>query len=117
MNTTQMAATADATPPCQPARSTTPLGVVVIGRNEGERLRRCFASLSETAALIVYVDSGSTDGSLDLARQLGVQVVPLDLSTPLYGCACAQRGFCGTAGPGWQFDSGLFCRRRLRGPR
>jgi hypothetical protein len=69
------------------------LGVVVIGRNEGERLRRCFASLSETAALIVYVDSGSTDGSLDLARQLGVQVVPLDLSTPFTAARARNEGF------------------------
>ena len=37
--------------------------VVAIGRNEGERLRRCLASLAGQAGLVVYVDSGSTDGS------------------------------------------------------
>ena len=31
--------------------------------------------------MIVYVDSGSTDGSVELARSLGVDVVKLDLST------------------------------------
>jgi len=53
-----------------------PVGVVVIGRNEGERLRRCLHSL-HAAARVVYVDSGSTDGSPDLARSLGCSVVEL----------------------------------------
>ena len=56
------------------------LGVVVIGRNEGARLARCLASLSAgpTVHPIVYVDSGSTDGSLALARAHGADVVELD---------------------------------------
>ena len=37
-------------------------GAVVIGRNEGDRLKRCLASLP-AAARIVYVDSGQ--GSVD----------------------------------------------------
>ena len=52
------------------------LGVVVIGRNEGDRLRACLESLKE-AKYRVYVDSGSTDGSLALARGMGVEVVEL----------------------------------------
>ena len=48
------------------------IGVVVIGRNEGERLRQCLASVNDKASAAVYVDSGSTDGSIDLARALGV---------------------------------------------
>ena len=52
------------------------IGVVVIGRNEGERLRVCLASLSKVQARI-YVDSGSTDGSCSLARSLGFDVVEL----------------------------------------
>ncbi len=51
--------------------------IVIIGRNEGERLKRCLASLPK-AAQRVYVDSGSTDGSQDHARGLGVIVVELD---------------------------------------
>ena len=43
------------------------VGVVVIGRNEGERLRRCLESVRGAARAIVYVDSGSTDGSVALA--------------------------------------------------
>jgi GT2 family glycosyltransferase len=39
-------------------------GIVVIGRNEGERLKACLAALPEKSP-IVYVDSGSSDGSAD----------------------------------------------------
>jgi GT2 family glycosyltransferase len=58
------------------------LGVVVIGRNEGERLERCLRSLLGRAGAIVYVDSGSSDGSVAFARSLGIDVVDLDLSEP-----------------------------------
>jgi GT2 family glycosyltransferase len=54
--------------------------VVTIGKNEGERFRRCLASVLERADPIVYVDSGSTDGSVELAQEKGVEVVELDLS-------------------------------------
>ena len=53
----------------------TGIGVVVIGRNEGPRLQRCLASVLGMAQQIVYVDSGSTDGSVQMARGLGVEVV------------------------------------------
>jgi GT2 family glycosyltransferase len=52
------------------------LGLVVIGRNEGARLARCLASV-RTIAHRVYVDSGSSDGSVALARTEGVVVVEL----------------------------------------
>jgi glycosyltransferase involved in cell wall biosynthesis len=55
------------------------LGIVVIGRNEGERLLRCLASISPTAA-VVYVDSGSSDGSVAAARERGADVVQLDMA-------------------------------------
>ena len=51
--------------------------IVIIGRNEGERLQRCLASLPVNAQRI-YVDSGSIDGSQDHARGLGIAVVDLD---------------------------------------
>jgi GT2 family glycosyltransferase len=53
--------------------------IVIIGRNEGERLRRCLRSLPPGRSR-VYVDSGSTDGSQDFARALGIDVVELDPS-------------------------------------
>lgn len=48
-------------------------GLVAIGRNEGERLKRCLRSIP-TGVPIVYVDSGSSDDSVPFAQQLGVAV-------------------------------------------
>ncbi|MCG9884012.1 MAG: glycosyltransferase [Cyanobacteria bacterium] len=62
-----------------------PIGVVIIGRNEGERLIRCLKSAIAqipAGSPLVYVDSGSTDGSAAAARDLGVRVIDLDLSVP-----------------------------------
>lgn len=58
------------------------IGVVIIGRNEGDRLRRCIESVMGRVALVVYVDSGSTDGSVLLARGLSAHVVDLDATIP-----------------------------------
>jgi GT2 family glycosyltransferase len=63
---------------CRPWRGhSMKFGAVAIGRNEGERLKRCIASLSAAAA-VVYVDSGSTDGSAQWAKDHGVEVVELE---------------------------------------
>ena len=56
------------------------IGFVAIGRNEGERLKLCLRSLVNESPRVVYVDSGSTDGSAEFARSLGVEVLPLDTS-------------------------------------
>ena len=45
--------------------------VIVIGRNEGARLLACLASMPRDVAGLVYVDSGSTDGSVAAARAAG----------------------------------------------
>jgi GT2 family glycosyltransferase len=58
------------------------LGVVVIGRNEGDRLARCFRSLTHRDVAVVYVDSGSADDSIRTARVNGIEVVELDRSAP-----------------------------------
>jgi glycosyltransferase involved in cell wall biosynthesis len=55
------------------------VGVVVIGRNEGERLKACLRSIPPGSD-VVYVDSGSTDGSVDFAERMGFQTVALDTS-------------------------------------
>lgn len=60
-------------------------GFVVIGRNEGERLRVCLESIRARGGegtIVVYADSGSGDGSPELARSMGVEVVELDPSKP-----------------------------------
>jgi GT2 family glycosyltransferase len=54
------------------------IGAVVIGRNEGERLVRCLRSVLPSIPEVVYVDSGSGDGSPERARELGVRVIVLE---------------------------------------
>lgn len=56
------------------------IAVVVIGRNEGQRLLSCFESLLDKTKNIIYVDSGSTDDSVSAAKDLGIEVVNLDMS-------------------------------------
>jgi glycosyltransferase involved in cell wall biosynthesis len=68
-------------------------GIVAIGRNEGKRLRACLASARRDCAAVVYVDSGSTDGSVALAQALGVHVVDLDLSKPFTAARARNEGF------------------------
>jgi GT2 family glycosyltransferase len=69
------------------------LGIVTIGRNEGERLRRCLTSILGRGLPVVYVDSNSTDGSAELARSLGAEVVELDPSTPISVPRARNEGF------------------------
>jgi GT2 family glycosyltransferase len=69
------------------------LGFVVIGRNEGERLRRCLDSLAGNEAAIVYVDSGSDDGSAELARTKGVSVVELDATEAFSAARARNAGY------------------------
>lgn len=66
-------------------------GVVVIGRNEGERLRTCLTSVVDLAR-VVYVDSGSADDSVQLARTLGAIVVDLDMSRPFSAARARNAG-------------------------
>jgi GT2 family glycosyltransferase len=67
-------------------------GAVAIGRNEGERLKRCLLSMPESA-LTVYVDSGSTDGSVEWARSRGFEVVELDISDGFTAARARNAGF------------------------
>jgi GT2 family glycosyltransferase len=67
-------------------------GVVAIGRNEGERLRRCLESLRPMSAHAVYVDSGSSDDSVGLARSAGFLVVELDCRTPFTAARARNEG-------------------------
>ena len=67
------------------------IGVVVIGRNEGERLERCLASVP--SEVLVYVDSGSTDDSVALARAQDAEVVELDRASPFTAARARNAGF------------------------
>jgi glycosyltransferase involved in cell wall biosynthesis len=71
----------------------TNIGVVAIGRNEGERLRRCLSSVIGRAAHVVYVDSGSTDGSRELASELGATVIELSRDVPFTAARARNAGF------------------------
>jgi GT2 family glycosyltransferase len=69
-------------------------GAVAIGRNEGERLKRCLRSLG-AAQQLVYVDSGSSDGSLESAREQGADVIELDMKLPFTAARARNAGFRG----------------------
>lgn len=68
------------------------VAAVVIGRNEGARLTACLASLAAQAGRVVYVDSGSTDGSVAAARAAGAEVVALDLAEPFTAARARNAG-------------------------
>lgn len=63
------------------------LSVVVIGRNEGVNLARCLASVlsirnAPGRVEMIYVDSGSTDDSVEIATQAGAVVISLNSQRP-----------------------------------
>ncbi|EKE43262.1 glycosyl transferase, putative [Oceaniovalibus guishaninsula JLT2003] len=77
------------------------VGAVVIGRNEGARLVACLDALPEgMRARSVYVDSGSTDGSVAAARAAGTRVVELDMTRPFTAARARNAGLAALrAGP------------------
>ena len=71
----------------------TRVGAVIIGRNEGERLVRCLTSLNDQLAQLIYVDSGSTDASVNAAYSMGADVVALDMGVPFTAARARNEGF------------------------
>lgn len=66
------------------------VSVIVIGRNEGARLEACFKSIEKACQFlsheIIYVDSASTDNSLELAKKYArCYVVKDPMPTPGLG--------------------------------
>ena len=51
------------------------LTAIVLTHNEEKNLEACLAPLAECAAEIVVVDSGSNDGTLEIAKRLGARIV------------------------------------------
>ena len=68
------------------------LAVVAIGRNEGDRLKLCLRSVMNAADVVVYVDSGSSDGSSEFAYSIGASVVALDMSRPFSAARARNEG-------------------------
>lgn len=91
--------------PSPPIHTPDPVvSVVVIGKNEGPRLAHCLASVLRADWLgvpfeMLYVDSGSSDGSLQLAEHMGATSLALDDAPP---CAAKARNL------GWQRARGEF---------
>ncbi|BAZ08393.1 family 2 glycosyl transferase [Calothrix sp. NIES-4071] len=70
-----------------------PIGIIVIGRNEGNRLKECLLSVIGELRTVIYVDSGSTDNSVSEAKSLGIHVVELDLSVKFTAARARNAGF------------------------
>lgn len=68
------------------------IGLVIIGRNEGDRLKACANSAKKYLKNIVYVDSGSTDGSLEWIEKQGIIGIELDLSLPFTAARARNKG-------------------------
>lgn len=67
------------------------VAAIVIGRNEGARLVACLEALGRFDP-VIYVDSGSTDGSVAAAQARGAQVVPLDMTQPFTAARARNAG-------------------------
>jgi serine acetyltransferase/GT2 family glycosyltransferase len=80
-----------------PAQGSTPLeqvGAIVIGRNEGERLCQCLdAMLKIGVRHLIYVDSGSQDGSCERASERQVDWLELDPNQPFTAARARNTGF------------------------
>lgn len=76
-----------------PSASLDDVGVVVIGRNEGEQIKTCLLSARAASVPVVYVDSGSTDNSIDLATSCGAVIVRLDPATPFTAARARNAGW------------------------
>jgi len=68
------------------------IAAVVIGRNEGQRLITCLESLIGSVEHIIYVDSGSSDNSLQEAEQRGVICLSLDITLPFTAARARNAG-------------------------
>jgi GT2 family glycosyltransferase len=78
--------------------ATPPLAIIAIGRNEGKRLGRCLDSAAHEGVPVVYVDSGSTDGSPEIARGRGARVVELDPAIPFTAARARNEGLAEALG-------------------
>lgn len=69
------------------------INLVLIGRNEGDRLVQALAAAKGQAQCLVYVDSGSTDKSVSAAQAAGAIIVELDMSQPFSAARARNAGY------------------------
>lgn len=69
------------------------VGIVVIGRNESQRLLLSLQSMQASQCPVVYVDSGSSDDSINIATPLADIVHPLDPTKPFSAARARNEGF------------------------
>jgi glycosyltransferase involved in cell wall biosynthesis len=69
------------------------IGVVIIGRNEGQRLIKCLDSTLSENTYVVYVDSYSSDNSVESAKNVGTYVINLDMSKPFSAARARNTGW------------------------
>lgn len=67
--------------------------IVVIGRNEGERLKNCLKSLESYLSRTIYVDSGSRDASVAFAQSHCAKVIELSKDIPFTAARARNEGF------------------------
>jgi glycosyltransferase involved in cell wall biosynthesis len=75
------------------ADSVPEVGIVVIGRNERTHLAECISALKGYHERLVYADSASTDGSAELAAELGAVIIRLSEDQPLTPARGRNAGF------------------------
>lgn len=69
------------------------IGIVIIGKNEGERLISCLSSLRKYIQHSIYVDSASSDNSIENAKNLGAHTLALNMSMPFTAARARNAGF------------------------
>ena len=57
------------------------LSVIIPCKNERENIRACIASARQVADELLVADSGSTDGTLEIARELGCRIIEREYGT------------------------------------
>lgn len=69
------------------------VGAVIIGRNEGSRLVTALDAARPQVDILIYVDSGSTDNSIEEAKARDAEVILLDTSVPFTAARARNAGF------------------------
>lgn len=69
------------------------VALVVIGRNEAKNLEISLPAVRGIFKRIIYVDSGSTDNSLEIARKYNIEVIELDPVIPFTAARARNAGF------------------------